>query len=110
MKKSLILIALTLSSISFASASSCHQSVADQYLDNARGTRFDYMPQISKDATYLETGSIYDIRRQADVGPFSEDKLIFVLTGSIHSGWFSSAIIVNPETCEIEGMQEIESE
>lgn len=110
MKKSLILIGLMFSTISIASASSCHQSVTDEYLENARGTRFDYMPQISKNATYLEAGSIYEIRRQDDVGPFSEDKLIFVLTGSIHSGWFSNAMIVNPETCEIEGIQEIESE
>jgi len=110
MKKSLVLIALLLSSASFASNSSCHSSVTDEYLEASRGTRFDYMPNVKKDATYLEAGSVYEIRRQADAGPFSEDKLIFVVTGSIHSGWFSEALIVNPTTCKIEKIQEIDSE
>ncbi len=110
MKKSFVLLALLLSSASFASSSACYESVADQYLDLSRGTRFDYMPRVKKDATLLEAGSVYEIRRQADAGPFSEDKLIFVVTGSIHSGWFSDAIVVNPTTCDIEKIQEIDSE
>jgi len=109
MKKSLIMLTVMLSSLSFASTSSCLESVTDQYLDSSRGTRFDYMPSISEDVL-LEAGSIYEIRRQADAGPFAEDKFIFKVTGSIHSGWFSNAIIVNPTTCDIEKIQEIDSE
>lgn len=107
MKKGLILTLALLSSLSFAN--DCTQSVEEQYLDGARGTRFDYMPRIGfKEA--LVAGDVFEIRRQADAGPFLEDKLIFVVTGSIHSGWFSSAIVVNPKTCEIEKIQEIDSE
>lgn len=108
MKKALTLFLAVFTSISFA-ANNCSESVEEQYLDNARGTRFDYMPSI-RFKQILLAGEVFEIRRHDDVGPFDADKLIFTVTGSIHSGWFSDAIVVEPHTCEIERIQEIASE
>ncbi|WP_127714353.1 hypothetical protein [Halobacteriovorax sp. HLS] len=88
---------------------SCYSDVLDQYLDSSRGTRFDYMPKLHKPVE-LEQGEVFPVRRNSDIGPFDASKLVFVVTGSIHSGWFSQGIVVDPQTCEIEQVSEIDSE
>ncbi len=41
---------------------------------------------------------------------FESDKLIYVGTGSYHSGYFVDAIIANPENCQVEDIINIYSE
>ena len=99
MKKVLLLSLLILSTSSLAN---CLSSVAYQYDIPARvDIQFDQV---------LKAGEIFEIYRMDDVGPFTTDKLVYVSKGSIHSGWFSDAIIVNPKTCKIDFIHEIAAE
>jgi len=41
---------------------------------------------------------------------FESDKLIYVGTGSYHSGYFVDAIVANPENCQVEDIINIYSE
>lgn len=50
---------------------------------------------------YLPAGSPLKGRTSQDIrGVFDVDKLIYVGTGSYHSGYFIDLIVVNPVTCD----------
>ena len=43
--------------------------------------------------------------RKDTIGIFEEDKLIYSAIGSYHSGWFNAAVVVDTQTCEIDGIR-----
>jgi hypothetical protein len=97
-----IILSLVFFFSSFVSLANCETSVLDQYNVRARVS-------VELERT-LKAGEIYKIYRMGEVGPFEDDKLVFVSKGSIHSGWFSDAIFVDPTNCKIDLIREIASE
>lgn len=95
--KSLLVVAVLFGfqSVSFAKNLSCEfeaQQAVEIY-----GNRNDRpsMPEFEK---VLRAGTTY----QQKLGPYPEDTLVFINSGSYHSGWFTEAFILDQNCVYVE--------
>lgn len=111
--KSLIALSMVLASFtSFADDSSaagakCLKKAKRYYYQN--GSKSDIPLNFNFDRV-LPAGEPVKGFGEKVLAVFEEDKLIYSVSGSYHSGWFNDVSVVNPKTCETDDLINIYSE
>ena len=107
--KLLLLSLVFIFSIAQANASECHSSAA-KYFENQGPVSSDIQKEVEKHSYILAAHSpLFDFREQF-ISIYNEDVEVFRGVGSEHSGWFESAIIVNPVTCQLIEIAQMDAE
>lgn len=111
--KSIIALSLALvSALSFADQASqlgkkCFKQAKRYY--HLNGSRSD-IPLGFNFVELLPAGKTLKIYDERTIAKFEEDKLIYSVTGSFHSGYFNDITVVDPKTCDTDEILNIYSE
>lgn len=107
--KFLLLSLIFVCTITQANASKCFSS-AQKYFNEQGPESSDIVKEVEANSYALHAHSpLYDFREQF-IAIFNEEVEVFRGVGSEHSGWFESAIIVNPVTCSLIQIAEMDAE
>lgn len=86
----------------------CFERVKKSYI-NQGGNPSDVPYEFSFDKTLLAREPVMNYQKKP-IATYQEDKLIYKVTGSYHSGYFIDVIVVNIENCETLDIYNIYSE
>jgi hypothetical protein len=107
--KFLLLSLVFIFSITQANASKCH-SAAQKYFEEQGPESSDIVKNVEAHSYALHAHSpLFDFREQF-IAIYNEEVEVFRGIGSEHSGWFESAIIVNPVTCRLIQIAQMDAE